>query len=83
MTFYTFMMKNHLNEDAPAGDLAEDMKRDKDSFPRNGKGKYDGWHTIIQDYLQSRNACRECLEVFEDCWEEYVKCEKKRLNRNL
>lgn len=29
MTFYTFMIRNHLNEDTPAGDLAQDMRREK------------------------------------------------------
>lgn len=83
MTFYTFMMRNHLNDNTPAGNLAKDMKRDKESFPRNRPCKFNGWHSIIWDYLQSRNACREYLEVFDKCWKEYVKCEKKRLNRNL
>lgn len=82
MTFYAFMMKNYLNEDAPAGDLAQDMHRNKEEFPKNRSCKFDGWHTVILDYLQSRNACRECLETFDECWEEYVECEKKRLNKN-
>lgn len=34
MTFYTFMMKNYLDEDAPAGDLAQDMHRNNEEFPK-------------------------------------------------
>jgi len=83
MTFYTFMIKHYLNSNSPEGDFARDMKGDKKSFPSNSKGKYNDWHDVILDYLYSRNACMECLVIFEECWEEYVRCEKKRLNRNL
>lgn len=83
MTFYTFMIRNYLNSDSASGDLARDMKADKESFPRNGKGKYEGWHTLLLDYLHSRSACRECICAFEESWKEYVECEKKQLNRNL
>lgn len=83
MTFYTFMIRNHLNEDTAEGDLAEDMHRNKEEFPRNRACKFDGWHSLIRSYLERKNACRECLETFEECWKEYVQCEKKRLNRNL
>ena len=82
MNFYNWMMRNHRDEDTPAGDLAADMEHVKDSFPRNGTGKFDGWHRLIRSYLVQRHACSECLEVFEECWEEYVECEKSRLNRN-
>ena len=67
MTFYTFMMRNYKNSNSPAGDLARDMKR---------------WHTIIYDHLVRNGACDACLETFEECWEEYVRCEKKKLKRN-
>ena len=76
MTFYTFMMRNHRGKQTPAGDLAEDIYRDKDSFPRNGKGKFDGWHRILRSYLERQHACSDCLDVFEKCWEDYVRCEK-------
>ena len=82
MNFYNWMMRNHRDEDTPAGDLASDMKRVKDTFPRNGVGKFDGWHRLIRSYLVHHHACSECLEVFEECWEEYVECEKSRLNKN-
>ena len=64
MTFYTFMMRNYRGADTPEGDLATDMARDKERFPRNGKGKFDGWHKLIRDHLVREGACRECLAVF-------------------
>lgn len=82
MTFYTFMIRNYENDNTPAGDLARDMKRDTESFPRNSSCKYKGWHEQIYNYLFVNKACRECLKTFNECWEEYVKCEKKRLNKN-
>lgn len=78
MTFYTFMMRNHLNEDSPKGDLAGDIKRDKASFPKNGKGKLDRWHFIIRSFLERQNACDPAMDIFEECWREYVECEKRR-----
>ena len=82
MNFYNWMMRNHRDENTPAGDLTADMEMDRESFPRNGTGKFDGWHRIIREYLVQQDVCDECLEVFEECWKEYVECEKSRLNRN-
>lgn len=82
MNFYNWMMRNHRDEDTPEGDLAADMEHVKDTFPRNGVGKFDGWHRLIRSYLVQRHARSECLDVFEECWKEYVECEKSRLNRN-
>lgn len=78
MTFYTFMMRTHLhNDDTPKGRLARSMKSSKDRFPKNGKGKYTGWHRLIRCYLERTNADDESLIAFEESWEEYVTCEKK------
>ena len=77
MTFYNFMMKNHLGEDTPCGDLAGDMRKDKERFPRNGKSKYAGWHRLIREYLMDKNAYDGCLETFEKCWKEYLIYEGK------
>ena len=35
MNFYTWMMKKHINTKAPVGDLARDMKEDRE-FPHDG-----------------------------------------------
>ena len=78
MTFYTFMMRNHLhNDDTPKGRLARSMKSNKDRFPKNGRGKYTGWHRLIRCYLERTNVNDEILIAFEESWEEYVTCEKK------
>ena len=81
MTFYTFMMRYRSGEGAKR-DLACDMQDDKEHFPRNGSGKFDGWHRVLRGYLEDQRACDGCLEVFEECWKEYVKCEKARLKRS-
>lgn len=82
ITFYTYMTRNYLGKASPKGDLAMDIKRDKDRFPKNRSCKFNGWHRLIQNYLISQGACGDCMEVFEKCWKEYERCEKKRLNRN-
>lgn len=83
MTFYTYMMRNHLGHDTAEGDLAADMKAERESFPRNGVGKFKGWHDLIRTYLKRKGAHYACLQVFEECWEEYEECERKRLKRPL
>ena len=45
MNFYRWMLKKHSNDHAPVGDLARDMKGDK-QFPR------DGDKAKIQVYLE-------------------------------
>ena len=83
MTFYTYMMRTHKTRLTSEGDLARDMERDKERFPRNRSCKFDVWHRIILDHLLSHRACDECLEAFEKCWKEYVQCEKSRSSKNL
>lgn len=64
MSFYTWMMKKHLDTEAPVGDLARDMEID-DEFPRDGgKGK-------IYLYLERCGACDGCMEAFKKAWREY------------
>ena len=82
MTFYRFMMRNYRGTDTPEGDLANDMMRDRERFPKNGTGKFDGWHKLIREHLVSAGACADCLAVFESCWEEYVRCEKNKSSKN-
>ena len=83
MTFFTWMMRNHKGDPTPAGDFAADMHRDKEHFPRNGTGKFQGWHDQILSYLYRQQACPECIDIFEECWKEYELCERKRLNYSL
>ena len=56
MSFYRFMMRNYRGTDTPEGDLAHDMELDRGRFPKNGKGKYDGWHKLIREHLEWNNA---------------------------
>ena len=78
MTFYTFMMRTHLHEgDTPKGRLAEAMKISKERFPKNGRGKFDGWHRLIRSYLERHFDDDETLAAFEESWKEYVACVKK------
>jgi len=78
MNFYNFMMKKYLGTNTPGGDLAKDMREDKEKFPRNSSVKYAAWHRLIYSYLVENEACDSCLEVFEDCWREYELRERKR-----
>jgi len=77
MQFYNWMKKNYEGEDSERGDLFYDMKRDK-AFPRNPHpGKYDGWHKLIISHLHSKGACDEAINVFEECWRDYVRRERE------
>lgn len=64
MNFYRWMMKKHLKTKAPMGDLARDMKGDKE-FPRNGNQEE------ILEYLESQNACLGCMTACREAWAEY------------
>lgn len=77
MTFYNFMMRNYLNGNGIKSDLAYDMHLDKSNFPKNSKGKYIGWYKLVCEYLMDRGACHNAILAFEECWKEYLECEKK------
>lgn len=81
MTFYTFMMRNHRGKNTPEGAFAEDIFQDRENFPRNGVGKFDGWHRILKGYLERHCASSNHMNVFEKCWESYVRREKSRLRK--
>lgn len=83
MNFYNFMTRHHINDAGPVGRLAKDMQSDRERFPKNGQGKFAGWKAIIRRYLEGQEASDNCLWAFDEAWEEYVRCEKKRLNQNL
>lgn len=80
MTFYSYMTRNFMDEKSQRGKLARDMKWDKNKFPRNGRRKYNAWHDIIYNYFVMNGACENCIHAFEECWKEYVECERKKLN---
>ena len=83
MSFYTFMMRKYKGTNTPEADLAADMELDKYSFQRNSTGKFKARHRLIREHLERNDACEACLDVFERCWEEYVRCEKSRLSKSL
>ncbi len=64
MNFYTWMMKKHINTKAPVGDLARDMKEDRE-FPRDGNKE------AVRRYLESGGACSGCMDAFERAWKKY------------
>ncbi|GMN96930.1 hypothetical protein JCM35486_26760 [Blautia wexlerae] len=64
MNFYTWVMRKHLRTQAPAGDLARDMKQDR-QFPK------DGDKAVVRKYLEDRGAESGCLSAFEKAWRKY------------
>lgn len=64
-SFRRFVLDKYLKADTPEGDFARDVKID-DEFPNKTKDGYE-----IKWYLESKNCCEECLELFEDLWKEY------------
>lgn len=81
MTFKTWMKRKYIDSTDRKGKLAQDIWTD-DKFPMNGNGKFDGWRRVIEQHLQRCGADPIYVEMFEQCWEEYVKCEKERLSRS-
>lgn len=75
MTFYTYMMK-FKNEDSPRGDLARDIRGDsKNKFFKNKNFKAKG---LMLTHLTESGACKECLDIFEECFEEFKECVRKQ-----
>lgn len=64
MNFYRWMMNKHLKTQAPVGDLARDMKGDKE-FP------HDGNLDEILEYLESKGACFGCMDACMEAWKQY------------
>lgn len=81
MTFYTYMMRKHLHDESPLGDLAKDMKGDGEHFPRNRATKLEGWHRLILNYLYDCGACDGCIDAFEEAWKEYAKWLKSKSSK--
>lgn len=66
--FKTWVIDKYIKMDNRFGDLAKDMKRDK-SFPITKDKEKMKWYLIMN------GACPQCLEVFEEAYEEYEKSE--------
>ena len=67
--FKTWLIDNYLKVDNYLGDLAKDIKYDKDFLKTNDENK-------IYDYLESCGACKECLNTFKEAYKIY-KCSIK------
>ena len=80
VTFFEYMKQHYFGKEGRKSDLADDMVSDEAEFPARVSTKDRDGHRIIRDYLESCRACDACLEVFEECWEEYEACEKNRLS---
>lgn len=80
VTFFEYMKQHYFGKEGRKSDLADDMVSDEAEFPARVSTKDRDGHRIIRDYLESCRACDACLEVFEECWEEYETCEKSRSN---
>lgn len=84
MTFYEYMMEKYLSGEGRKHDLAADMDWDGDEFPKQArweKGSDEGRLTIKR-HLEICGACDACMDVFEECWREYARCEKKRSRKS-
>ena len=72
--FKQYMISNHINEQTPKGDLARDLKMDKE-FPRISCKK----EGII--YLENRGACYNAIKTFKDSWKEYKGYRLKEISK--
>ena len=62
--FYAWM-KQFRDEDTARGDLARDMKQDK-NFPQPRK------RASIREYLRIYHVPKDCLNTFEKCYQQYL-----------
>ena len=68
MYFKSWLIKNHLHDRNPVGDLARDVKEDK-KFPSRTNDR-----ERIEMYLEFCGACDGCMEAFDRAWTEFVQC---------
>ena len=65
-SFYKCMIMNFLEDDSPLGDLARDMKSDRD-FP-----KFSVTYDRIMNHLERCAACSDCFDTFNEGWNRYM-----------
>lgn len=73
LVLFNDYMKQFEREDTPRGDLALDM-RDK---PMPALYKYRERLRFLIDHC----ACRECVETYKECWEEYKQTHQSDIRR--
>lgn len=71
-TFYVWLIRNHLHNDTPIGDLARDLKSDRREFIR-ATG-----YSRNRTYLTLRNAAPACIDAFDAAWMEYEAYKKEQ-----
>ena len=69
MNFYEWMMQ-YREHNTPRGNLADDMVRSANEFPR------DGSFEEIKAFLGAGKACSQSLEILPSVWESYQKAMK-------
>ena len=65
-SFYSWLQQ-FKSDETPLGDFARDTKADKD-FPYHATS-----YKHIHDYLESKRACAEVLDIFNESYEQYKK----------
>ena len=65
-SFYSWLQQ-FKSDETPLGDFARDTKADKD-FPYQATS-----YKHIHDYLESKRACAEVLDIFNKSYEQYKK----------
>ena len=71
MLFFTWIKRKYIKDTTEKGMLARSIKADSFYFPKQ-RGKEN-----ILKYLQVRGASNSYIQAFEECWEEYLKDERK------
>lgn len=66
-TYKEWMIEKYLGKNTPRGDLAYDIKRDKD-FPNGQLTKQR-----MLDHLDLKRACDKCIATFKRIWKDYCK----------
>lgn len=72
MSFYEFMIENYINDETPLGDLARDMRDDKE-MPENKNND----ERIFQ-YLDFKIRDTIVEEIFEEAKKEYKKYKEEK-----
>lgn len=79
MYFKEWIKKYEKDED-PIGDLARDVSTDIE-FPSEKYVPLRKKWLYLRIYLEEKHACDDCLDAFDEAWEVYERCERKRLKR--
>ena len=78
MTFYDYMVRTYGGQNSPEGDFVADMRHMCDSHGIGCVEFHVGplnahyCHDTLRAGLVRAHACKEALEVFERCWQEYI-----------